>query len=1377
MTRKQMTTKPFSNSAEEFMLALYEQEQEFEAATSVATEPENVPAEVPEVIQETVALSPRAKKKAAQAAKAARTEARRLAKAAARAAKSGVPKPAPKKHEKVSIETLNIPDKGEKEVIDMMTRERKVLVQMVNSLLDESGTRREGKVLGEAIERVLDKYSFGELLNKRFVAVMNMFCRGYSSRYLEDTFGITVSMRNCLVDSRVNDRRLRELNGARRTLATYNGNTVSYPKVAIIVKKEKGKLDISAGCVEFLTYTAENVLNACGGYGTESMTIKTPLGYETREVSARIMSISLVDESARYRFDVVGINNKGDIFVGKDRGNYLIDANAESDRVTGKKPRYSIREGGVYPLFEGKLYYFFGNTTSNLRKEEFLALRCSAEEARDNNFCNHVRNVIMEGELELAAMKQDYTYEKLFKTVSRLGLPMSPGKTVDTFKEDCGFAVAYYVGTFEHDECQFDDGGSYVSAKYMSQVLSLAYSTPVSDKDATKFCPQYRLGGAIKAFGITLMQHQIDNLVDHYASECEVVHVGMEDHDAFVRMSKGEYDGKIVIIGEGPIAMFIDKNNAKLSPNFCGGNTLRFLDIAKNAPAVTNIQILQGISGTEDSEEFEELVHDLITNHIDNKINEFLNRSEREVPVDIDSINSLYVANIVGQMNSDYAKENAPIWKASVQSLCNSLSNDINSLNFEIPGNYARLTGDFGAHYGVRILRDCDTYNPALPGNSRTSVYRCPKAGFEDQALLINVSYREICRRIDKLQGLSEQARLDIKEFYRNIPKGVAVLPATEVIKSYLGGSDYDYDGAIFIADVGLGKRWNDIADKIGSFAVSISDSTRKVSRGTYSLSHEAIVKCFYDQCNNENLSVGQVCNQASMIMSAMFSDAETLDIVTHNLGLRNGGENEYRPIITTLNQAFGVDDLAKIESWARGLNLDSDETLKAFLKEYILIMPVCVGLTIDSAKNSLIVPVPFYEYCMKDGEYHLVHDLKKMVHRLHIANGENPKVVVDTICDDNYKGKKEVKHIECVLSRKKEEAAHYAASALEGVLNLCRVSEDEKAKSFLIEMDNHNAVEIMKAIRMQYTDIANTLVREQDEFKKESIKEVYNELLNTARVLTNDLSLEERGKVARYVSVTDSRTGKYSDLRQSSMMNAFVPEMIAMLLNKEDSVKVCGAPIALHEDMEEYIGKKVRFVDGVSVCGLTHKAKINGWFTIQVFGDRTYAVCPIDQYIGRNKLVKDMFDSNRVMIKLENKTIKNCNLAVGDLVILDRNPNTRFGENAFVNKVDKANGGVGIHAKSVDLFASMYNKTYMSKFDFKMLAIENISEIEVVTKNGSKKSVVYVYGSIAKDIDTYTVEYKGNVYTKKKGGKAVTTAAMPTVEEEVARFNSLMSC
>lgn len=1319
----------------------------------------------------------------AQAAK----EERRLAKAEAKAAKPGVPKPAPKQREKVSFEALSIPKGEYKKAVDMMAREKRILLTMTNSLLGKPGTRRKDEEFGEAIERVLQVKTVDELYNNGYARLFNAFCKGRTDEYLENTFGITKATRNALVGVAVPKHRVCELQGARRTVATYNDCGVMIPQVELNIHKKniEGKdYRTEFYCTGFAKYNVKNVIEACGDYDTGMETFVFGSGFRTEEVSTKLMSLTLRGVASDFMPDVFGKDAAGNLYSGKVEKNYIVGTN-------GNKKMYSLYDGGKHEVFDGKLYFMLNATPSNLRKAQVLLVSCSIEEYMQG-YVGHVLRRMTQEAVDLFIDKE-FDYPGLYKVNSRLGLAGSPCKEVFDFDNDCGFSAAVYDGKFRHallKSVEGMDGQGLFSADFISPTFSKFYGSEVSKKETLNLAPQFRLGGTVKGFGVTIPHKDLLTIIQTLNDGKEPVRITSKDTDKLKAYENGEYKGQVVIFGNGPVAVLVDNNNVKTPLNTRTMNTLKVLDIAKPSPARTNVQILQGISLPDG---FSDTVREIMYAGVDSKISEFISGKSDITPVDVKNIDSLYAGGTIPQINFDYAKANAPIWKSAVRSLGNSLSKDINRFNFDIEGWFCRLVGDIGLIFGFRTFKHNETYNHMLVPNSETAVYRCPKAGFKDQAVLKVIGYKEVCRRVDASKRLTDEQKRVIKNYYKNLPKGVAALPCTEEIKSLLGGSDYDFDGAIFIANRGFGKKWIVLAKKVGSFPIEIDGTVVNTSDQKYKWSWAVTTTLFYAYLNNKNKAVGQACNFMSLIMSAMTcNDPKTLDVVARNLGLRQGTE-DYTPFITKRNQKVSAADLVKFEKWAYSLHLKTDEELLAFFEQFVLIAPAIVGLIIDAAKNSSKVIVPFYDYCMKHGEYKLIHVLKKVGYKFVIKeeNGENKveRVLSDIrfdedgneyIDDSNSDNPFEVR---CILSDLKEEIAEYAKNRLQEVLNLCMISEEEKAQGLKLIAGYSREIDVMSAIRMQYLDIGASLVNAKEEQEKEAAKAVRDELLNTARVLTRNLTLAERGEIARYVSICNPGKNQYSDNKQSGMMNAFVPETIAMLLEKEDSVKICGTPVLLHEDMEDYIGRKAYFKEGIAVCGLTHKAKINGWFLIQKYGNKVYATCPIDEYIRRNDLGND-YDPDHVMIKIEYRfydklkgmTIERSGLAVNDHIVLQK----RFKDGrhfASISKVDKANGGAGIHAVSTRLTASMYNGTYASAFDNKYLIIESLTDSIVNTMDNKKKPVMYAYCKVVDTLsgDKFRCNFHDGItsYTEKKR----VTAAMPTVEEEVARFNSLMSC
>jgi hypothetical protein len=1085
---------------------------------------------------------------------------------------------------------------------------------------------------------------------------------------------------------------------------------------------------------EIVRMNNENAIEAAGGYKGSPKKYPTLRGYKKDYLNNNLIEVVLEGDAAEREIDMVGLWN-GDLYVGKYDSKTLVKV--ESRPVGNDRKRmFSLDEDTPNkPKFKGNLYVFFAYSSGGTKEKTFYGMKVTGDAVEREQQINNALNKLTEHGWELIKGTEG-TMRSMVKLTSRICLPMTPAKTVFTWSPDCGRQLVMYMGTFTHENNEGIDGSGFQSAETMGEDMSFLYNTYISPKEAAYCWPQIRMA-MIKALVATLPQHALEELVADLGKKYGIVYIE-NPTDQDVRDAKnGKYDGKILVIGKGkPFALF-DRNCVKVVPNFTHEIDYRIVSVAKLSDCQTNVQTLQAMAFVPGAME---VIRKIAKAHIDAVIDRFTNTALSGHPVRMSEIETGYLGGFIPTMNPQFMFENASILRSAMKGLVNSLNNSINKLNFDLPGQYLKIMADMTGVFGTRILKDNWVYAPTLKEDERIDVNRCPKSETHDHAVMENKSLEQIKEEIYLNPVMSSTQKMIAYCFFESVPAGMVIVPWSQQFKNDTGGSDGDGDGVIIVCDEGLGKEWNDLAAQLPSGAAEIDGAEEKVEGDpVYPLNPKTMRKAYYYNINNENLNVGRVCNYVSMVISALQSKDNTALLVlqhTMNIGF---GKEKYSSYITKPGQKLGCKELRELQRLGRNYRFETEDELRDFLRnDFLGAAPVMAGLVIDASKKYYNVTVLFWD-THNAAEVNLVHVLKQKMHKISLVteNGSDRVKLGSTL---EYKFKKDKKGndyetvlINCPLSDLKEELAKYAASRVREVLGMLHVSDEEKDAFFEIQTKYSEELAIMEGACKQYADFGALLVATENEDEIASIKQAINDIANNARRLTAHLSLAERGLVVRYASIT--KYGKISDTKHSSFMNAFAPEMIAYLLTRKDSVKICGEEIILHNGMENEIGNTVKFVHGRSKAGVSLDKPISGEFKIERFGTKTYATMAIEDLLNKeNSRLHEKVDMTKVVFKVQGNALANMkNIDIDDDVVLSSN-----NRNVFVNKIDKAYGGIGIRTSYTGVTSFTENMPFATAHAYTMAKITGIEYVNVSFNTKKKETVAFVTATVTASIDKY---------------------------------------
>ena len=1128
------------------------------------------------------------------------------------------------------------------------------------------------------------------------------------------------------------ERKRKAVRLCKQTKLSYERKTTNVEQIVLSTLKHPLTKQpvIKAYSGEVVRFNVKNVIEACGGYGMSmrKCLMKTG-GVVKRMLNNNLIEVVLDERTAKQCIDVIGLDS-GKIYCGT-----LSSGTLSHTTIEGTK---------VVPIdqFKGNVYAFVAFSSNGTKTRTYYAMKVHGTKDEMTAMLVTALNKMTEYGYELIAGSTG-TVRSLIKLVSRICLSMTPAKTMFTWSYDCGRSLALYMGKFTHDNVEGFDGEGFESAEAKAELMSKLYGTEVS-VDVAKLCWSQIRFAQVKGMTAALPQERLNDLVNEYGKDHGMIRIENPTEQDVQDVHNGKYKGKVVIVGKGDPFAFFDMNCVKVTPNFVHSIDYRIAALAKASDSSTNVQMCQAVASTQEGVA---LIAKLAMEHIDAKIERFKNACDAKYPVRISDLESGYLGNIVPSMNPKFMFENAALFKTAFKNMLNSVENDINNLNFDLPTKYLKVMGDIAGLFGCRILGDTETYMPILKAGETVDAIRCPKSETHDHAVLANVGIREIERRIHALD-ISEVRKAIMLSYYHCVPTGVAVLPWTQAIKNDLGGMDYDGDGIIIVLNKGIGKEWNAVAAKIKVGAAEIDGKEENPGTDKIKTVNPAVVvETFYAGCNSDNLDIGRVNNYTSLVASVCQSnDVRVLRKLQEAMDIGFGCK-KYERFITESGQKIGCDELRKIEELGFAYNFSNIDDLRDFLSnDFLGTAPVMYGLVIDASKKYYNVTVLFWNNFV-NSSIQFVHVLKKRLYKFNLVSDNGiDKVTLSNI--NNYKKdsrKSEIVEVHCPLSDLKSAVAEYATGALHNVLALQNVSDDERNMKFFIEQTYSLEIEIMKGVRKQYADYGALLAKATDESDRKCIKRHINDIVNNGRRLTSHLTLAQRGEVVRFVSVV-MKDGQFSDTKHSSFMNAFVPEMIALLLFKEDSVKICGEEILLHDDIDNCIGTVAKFINGRSKVGISLGKDISGMFLIEKYEDKFFATMPIENALEDDSIMTKDVEMDKVAFKVQGKALDNIrNIRIDDEVILSNNKTT-----VFVNKIDKAYGGADIKTTSTGIVSYVANEAFAVSYAYTAMKITGVEFVKVTTNSGSEETVALVTGTALGKVDKY-IGFQGKTYSGNK--------------------------
>lgn len=199
---------------------------------------------------------------------------------------------------------------------------------------------------------------------------------------------------------------------------------------------------------------------------------------------------------------------------------------------------------------------------------------------------------------------------------------------------------------------------------------------------------------------------------------------------------------------------------------------------------------------------------DLITTRMKAHFDSLLEGLTKDAEVSMKDVKDPFIKGLIGKACPEYMKLDISVRRQTAGLLLNSIAKSLNRMRFPIVESAnGRAIPDIGALFGMPILQDDEVYTVDIKAGTELIIIKYPTIGEKEFWKARRVSYKEICARIDALEtpeslkGFGNDFKQELKNYFRMMEPGCAVMPADKAIMAGLAGMDYDYDMVIMIYD------------------------------------------------------------------------------------------------------------------------------------------------------------------------------------------------------------------------------------------------------------------------------------------------------------------------------------------------------------------------------------------------------------------------------------------------------------------------------------------------------------------------------------------------------------------------------------------------
>lgn len=334
---------------------------------------------------------------------------------------------------------------------------------------------------------------------------------------------------------------------------------------------------------------------------------------------------------------------------------------------------------------------------------------------------------------------------------------------------------------------------------------------------------QARLGSS-KIFASQVTKRLMQMMVRFFDAAPIVLEVGKvqtEEQKAIIAAAFNKKDKTVMINGElvdlaGRIIIckkkgsktvipeyFSDLNGFKTAFDISRGFEVPVLDlpIANNANSST--QFLSKIIAAGGLKAVD-LITSRMKAHFDNLLNNFYKDSE----ITIKDLKDPFIKGLIGKACPKYMKLDFSLTRQNIGLMLNAIAKSLNRMRFPIVESAnGRALPDIGALFGMPILKDEEVYTVDIKAGTEMIVIKYPTIGEKEFWKSIRASYKDVCERINKFQipeslkGFGNDFISELKNYFRMMEPGCAMMPANKALMHGLAGMDFDYDMVIMIYD------------------------------------------------------------------------------------------------------------------------------------------------------------------------------------------------------------------------------------------------------------------------------------------------------------------------------------------------------------------------------------------------------------------------------------------------------------------------------------------------------------------------------------------------------------------------------------------------
>ena len=260
------------------------------------------------------------------------------------------------------------------------------------------------------------------------------------------------------------------------------------------------------------------------------------------------------------------------------------------------------------------------------------------------------------------------------------------------------------------------------------------------------------------------------------------------------------------------------------------------------------------------------------------------------------------------------------LFKRLVKRLVNQVllsdSGNVNRLHIEVPGSYKVLAGDFGAFFGVKLLKAGECFSRGLDGEKTYSMVKFPaKNGWEygNYKVISLAGMKNRIKTAVKCGLISREEGKVLSLMFQDLESSVVVMPALAIIKKLHAGMDFDGDEGMFFETAFVGLTQDPIA------VVVVPPKTEDIDEKVV-IGPDYMAQMMSKQMSFGNASVGAVTNALEELQ---YMEFEALRSDVKAEAVRKFFEKKLRPVFVSFARQYGIKSADVSTVYERVINID----------------------------------------------------------------------------------------------------------------------------------------------------------------------------------------------------------------------------------------------------------------------------------------------------------------------------------------------------------------------------------------------------------------------------------------------------------------------